>query len=89
MPGQIVNISNNQAISEVALKCGDPFFRDFPKNIYSQAVYRAEREIAKEYGTLKFTPWKDDQGRLYREPIDPTQTTFANFTRVGFVPSVH
>lgn len=49
MPGQIVNISWKEAVSETALKCGDPFFRDFPKNIYSQAVYRAERGIAKEY----------------------------------------
>lgn len=55
MPGQIVNVSNDQAISEVALKCGDPFFKDFPKNIYSQAVYRATREIAKEYGIMDRT----------------------------------
>lgn len=53
MPGQIVNINNDEVISEVALKCGDPFFRDFPKNIYSQAVYRAERSIAKDYGILE------------------------------------
>lgn len=53
MAGQIVNISNNEAISEVALKCGDIYFKDFPKNIYSQAVYRAERDIAKEYGILE------------------------------------
>jgi hypothetical protein len=52
MPGQIVNVSNDQAIAEVALKCGDPFFKDFPKNIYSQAVYRGTREIAKEYGIM-------------------------------------
>lgn len=52
MPGQIVNVSNDQAISEVALKCGDPFFKDFAKNIYSQAVYRAEREVAHRYGIL-------------------------------------
>lgn len=52
MPGQIVNISNNETISEVALKCGDPFFKDFPKNIYSQSIYRAERSIAKEFGIL-------------------------------------
>ena len=47
MPGQIINISNSEAIAEVALKCGDPFFKDFPRNIYSQAVFRAERHIAK------------------------------------------
>lgn len=52
MTGQIVNISNNEAIGEVALKCGDPWFKDFPRNVYSQAVYRAERHIAKLYGVL-------------------------------------
>lgn len=52
MAGQIIHISSNDAISEVALKCGDPFYKDFPKNIYAQAVYRAERSIAKEFGIL-------------------------------------
>ena len=49
---QIVNVSNSEAIAEVALKCGDPFFKDFPRNIYSQAVYRAERSIAHDYDIL-------------------------------------
>jgi len=49
---QVVNLSNDDAISEVALKCGDPWFKDFPRNIYSQAVYRAERHIAKLYGIM-------------------------------------
>ena len=49
---QIVGISSSESIAEVALKCGDPFYKDFPKNIYSQAVYRAERSIAKEYGIM-------------------------------------
>ena len=53
--GQIVNISNEEAIAEVGLKCGDPFFKDFPRNIYSQAVYRAERGIAKKYGIMERT----------------------------------
>jgi len=53
--GQIVNISNEEAIAEVALKCGDPFFKDYPRNIYSQAVYRAERGIAKKYGIMDRT----------------------------------
>lgn len=52
MAGQIVNISNDEAIAEVALKCGDPWFKDFPRNVYSQAVYRAERGIAKLYGIM-------------------------------------
>jgi len=49
---QIITVSNDEAIAEVALKCGDPFFKDFPQNIYTQAIYRAERAIAKEYGIL-------------------------------------
>ena len=52
MPGQIVNISWKAAVSETALKVGDPFFKDFPKHVYSQAVYRAERGIAKDYGVI-------------------------------------
>jgi len=53
--GQIVNISNEEAIAEVALKVGDPFFKDYPRNIYSQAVYRAERGVAKKYGIMDRT----------------------------------
>jgi len=49
---QIVNVSNSEAIAEIALKCGDPFYKDFPRNIYSQAVYRAERSIAHDYNIL-------------------------------------
>ena len=52
MSGQIVNMNWREAVSEVALKCGDAFFRDFPKNIYSQAVFRAERAVAKRYGIM-------------------------------------
>jgi len=52
MAGQIVNINWDEEISEVALKCGDPFFEDFPKNVYSQSVYRAKRGIAKQYKIL-------------------------------------
>lgn len=52
MSGQIINLSNDEIISEIALQCGDPFFKDFPKNIYNQASYRAERGIAKDYDIL-------------------------------------
>jgi len=55
MAGQIVNVDTADLISETALKCGDALFHDFPKNIYSQAVYRAERAIAKRYGILDRT----------------------------------
>ena len=70
MSGQIVNVSNSQAISEVALKCGDPFFKDFPRNIYSQAVYRAQRSIAKEFGILdRIWTYTNEEGT---SPIDVT-----------------
>ena len=49
---QIVKTYNNQKVSEVALQCADSHFKDFPKDIYSQAVYRAERSIAKEFHIL-------------------------------------
>ena len=74
MPTQIVNISNNEAIGEVALKCGDPWFKDFPRNIYSQAVYRAERAIAKLYGVMErsVTITNDDTGTspIVIEPLN-------------------
>jgi len=53
MSGQIVNISTKDLISEAALKCGDALMRDLPKNLYSQAVYRAQRFIASQYGLLE------------------------------------
>ena len=53
MSGQIVNIGHENSISEAALRCGDELFQDFPKNIYSQAVYRAQRDVAKEYRILE------------------------------------
>jgi hypothetical protein len=33
----------------------------------------AFRELSKEYSSLKFTPWKDDYGKIYIEPTDTTQ----------------
>lgn len=53
MPTQIVNYTLNETVSEVALLCGDKFFKDFPKNIYNQAVYRSQRSIAVEYQILE------------------------------------
>jgi len=52
MAGQSLVITFNSAVDETALKCGDPFYKDFPKYIYQQAVYRAERSIAQEYKIL-------------------------------------
>lgn len=49
MAGQPLIITFNNAVDETALKCGDPFYKDFPKYIYQQAVYRAERSIAHEF----------------------------------------
>lgn len=48
-------MNSNQLLSEVALRCGDPEFKDFEKQIYQRAVYRSNREIAKFYGILQKT----------------------------------
>lgn len=39
-------------VLEVALLCNDLTFKDFPKNIYEQAYYRATRILAKKYETF-------------------------------------
>lgn len=49
---QATNPSIHDTISEVSLKCGDIFYQDFPKKVYSQAIYRAERSVAKQYEIL-------------------------------------
>ena len=46
-------MNSNQLLSEVALRCGDPEFKDFEKQIFQRAVYRSNREIAKFYGILQ------------------------------------
>lgn len=53
MPTQIVNYGHNETVSEIALKCGDKLFKDFGKDIYAQAVYRAQRGIAIDYKILE------------------------------------
>ena len=50
---QITGILSNDLLSEVALRCGDPLFKDFKKNIYNQAVYRANRIISRKYQLLE------------------------------------
>ena len=52
MAGQPLVITFNTAVDETALKCGDPFYKDFPKYIYQQAIYRSERSIAHDYSIL-------------------------------------
>lgn len=44
-----------QLLGEVSLRCGDPEFKDFEKQIYERAIYRSNREIAKFYGILQKT----------------------------------
>jgi hypothetical protein len=44
-----------QLLGEVSLRCGDPEFKDFEKQIYQRAIYRSNREIAKFYGILQKT----------------------------------
>lgn len=48
-------MNSNQLLSEISLRCGDPEFKDFEKQIYQRAVYRSNREIAKFYGILQKT----------------------------------
>ena len=48
-------MNSNQLLSEVALRCGDPEFKDFEKQIYQRGIYRSNREIAKFYGILQKT----------------------------------
>lgn len=31
------------------------------------------RQVQKEYSSLKFTPWKDDNDKIIKEPTNPTQ----------------
>lgn len=48
-------MTESQLLSEVALRCGDPEFKDFEKQIYQRGAYRSNREIAKFYGILQKT----------------------------------
>jgi hypothetical protein len=85
MAGQIVNISNDEAISEVSLKCGDIYFKDFPKNIYSQAVYRAERSIAKEFKIMDRVWTYTNASGL--SPIEVTPLNFNGAWRITITPA--
>jgi len=77
---QIVTVSNDEVMAEAALKCGDPFYKDFPQNIYSQAVYRAERSIAKDYGILdRIWSYTNTAGT---SPITMTRLNFDGAFRV-------
>lgn len=46
-------MTNQQLLSEISLRCGDPEFKDFEKQIYERAIYRCNREIAKHYGIFQ------------------------------------
>lgn len=48
-------MTTSQLLGEVSLRCGDPEFKDFEKQIYQRAIYRSNREIAKFYGILQKT----------------------------------
>ena len=85
MLGQFVGIGYEATIAEVALKCGDPFFKDFPKNIYSQAVYRANRHIAKRYKILdRIWTYTNTDGN---EEIDITPLNFNGEWLVTILPA--
>lgn len=78
MATQIVNISNKEAISETAIMCGDKFFKDFEKPIYSQAVYRAERSIARDYKVLE-RKWEHTVTEEEAEADYEIEIPFLNF----------
>ena len=85
MPGQIVNISWKSAVSETALKCGDSLFKEFPKHIYSQAVFRAERGIAKDFGIMdRIWEYTNADGD---EEIDIGPLNFTGAWQVTVLPS--
>lgn len=48
-------MTSKQLKSEIALRCGDPEFKDFEPQIYDRAIYRCNREIAKFYGIFQKT----------------------------------
>lgn len=48
-------MDSKQLLGEISLRCGDPEFKDFEKQIYERAIYRSNREIAKFYGILQKT----------------------------------
>lgn len=48
-----ITLNNNEIINEIALRCGDSDFKDFPISIYNQAYYRANRAVAKTYQLLQ------------------------------------
>jgi len=51
---QIVKAYNKEIISEVASMCGDPEYRDYKREFYGQAIYRAMRRIAKDYNLTEY-----------------------------------
>lgn len=85
MLGQIVNISNNELVSEIALKCGDIYIKDFPKTVYAQALYRSQREIAKEFKILdRIWQYTNTSGA---NPIEITPLNFeGGISRITITP---
>lgn len=71
---QLINATNSDLLSEIALKCGDIYFKDFPKNIYIQGLFRAQRSIAKELKILdRVWQYTNTTGT---SPIDITPLNF-------------
>ncbi|HUV84397.1 MAG TPA: hypothetical protein VMV86_01745 [Methanosarcinales archaeon] len=48
-------MTDKQLRSEISLRCGDAEFKDFEPQIYDRAIYRCNRDIAKQYGILQKT----------------------------------
>lgn len=50
---QIVKNIDQDLLSEIGLKINDPEFKEFQRPIYAQAVFRAQRKIARQYNILE------------------------------------
>lgn len=46
-------MDNSTLVEEIALKCADSDYKDFDKNTYYHALYRATRTIAKRYSLFQ------------------------------------
>ena len=68
---------NKKAMFRLALK--------YPNNPVITLVC-AYREVSKEYGALKFIPWKNDENEIYREDAgSPTQTKVSSGLGTGLL----
>lgn len=67
-------MTKEQLIGEIAFLLGDPYFKDFTKEFYHKAFYRAKREVAKKYSIynkiaeLELENWKEWENKPEKFP---------------------